>query len=196
MNADLIQSSRQGDLDAFNRLVLENQKRVFNHAYRMLGSFEAADDVTQETFIRAYRKLHQFRGGSFLSWVLRIATNLCFDEMRYRKRHPAQPLEPENEYGEEIESPAWVRDPNPLPEEIVDTVELGEAIQQALNKLSPDFRLTVTLVDIQELDYAEAAVIMGVSIGTVKSRLARARAQLRKTLKPAPVHAEDQYAYA
>lgn len=182
MTAELLNAANKGDLDAFNRLVLAHQGQVFNHAYRMLGNFDSAEDVTQETFIRAYRKMHQFRGGSFKSWILRIATNLAYDEMRFRHRHPVQPLEPLDEYGEENESPGWIRDPGPLPEDAVETIELREAVQSALNRLPAPFRTAISLVDIQEMSYIEAADVMGVSIGTVKSRVARGRSLLRDAL--------------
>jgi RNA polymerase sigma-70 factor (ECF subfamily) len=179
----LLAAVRQGDLEAFNRLVLRHQDRIFNHALWLLGDHAAAEDVTQDAFVRAFQRFKQFRGGSFRSWVLKIATNLSYDEMRYRKRRPAQPLEPEDEYGETIESPYWIRDTGPLPEESVEMTELGETLQNALNQLPAQYRAAITLVDIQELDYLEAAEVMSVSIGTVKSRVARGRSLLRTALK-------------
>ena len=90
----LIQSALDGDLDAFNRLVLAYQDMVYNQAYRMLGESQTAQDATQDAFIAAYRKLHTYRGGSFRAWLLRIVTNLCYDELRRRKRRPVTPLRP------------------------------------------------------------------------------------------------------
>lgn len=87
----LIQDALQGDLDAFNRLVLAYQDRVYNQAYRVLGESQAADDATQEAFISAYKNLRSFRGGSFRAWLLRIVTNACYDELRRRKRRPNHP---------------------------------------------------------------------------------------------------------
>ena len=101
--ASLIQAARQGDLDAFNRLVLAYQDRLYTQAYRLLGEAEAAEDATQEAFISAYRNIHTYRGGSFRGWLLRIVTNACYDELRRRKRRPTQPLEPLDEEDEEIE---------------------------------------------------------------------------------------------
>ncbi|MBE9524041.1 MAG: sigma-70 family RNA polymerase sigma factor, partial [Chloroflexi bacterium] len=115
--AALIQDARQGDLTAFNRLVLAYQDMVYNQAYRVIGEPGAAEDATQEAFISAYRKLHTYRGGSFRGWLLRIVTNACYDEMRRRKRRPVAPLEPQNKEGEEIESPRWMIDPGESPEE-------------------------------------------------------------------------------
>jgi len=99
----LIQEARHGDLNAFNRLVLAHQDQVFNLTYRMLGEMEPAEDAAQDAFISAYRNLNGYRGGSFKAWLLRIATNACYDELRRRKRRPTIPLEPVNEDDEEID---------------------------------------------------------------------------------------------
>ena len=183
--AGLIAAVRLGDLDAFNRLVLNYQARVFNHAHWILGERENAEDITQETFIRAFRRFNQFRGGSFRSWILKIATNLCYDQMRYVKRHPVQPLEPTIDDEEQPETPLWITDPRPLPEAEVEAAELRETLQRALNDLPAPYRSAVSLIDIQELSYIEAAAILGVPTGTVKSRLARGRSLLRDTLSNA-----------
>jgi RNA polymerase sigma-70 factor (ECF subfamily) len=179
----LIQDACRGDLDAFNRLILAYQDRVYSQAYRILGEPQAADDATQEAFISAYKNLRSFRGGSFRAWLLRIVTNACYDELRRRKRRPTTSLEPLDDAGEEIESPSWLADPGELPEDNVLRAELGQAIQNCLEKLSADFRVVVVLVDVQGLDYLEAASVIGKPLGTVKSRLARARNQMRNCLQ-------------
>jgi RNA polymerase sigma-70 factor (ECF subfamily) len=178
----LIQAARGGDLDAFNRLVLGYQDLVYNHAYRMIGEEESADDATQNTFISAYNHLGSFRGGSFKAWLLRIVTNACYDELRRRKRRPTVPLEPLDDTGEEVESAHWMVDPIDQPEKQVEQAELQRAIQHCLDNLPSDFRSTVIMVDIQGLDYFEAAQAIGKPIGTIKSRLARARLRLRDCL--------------
>jgi RNA polymerase sigma-70 factor (ECF subfamily) len=178
----LIQAARGGDLDAFNRLVLAYQDLIYNQAYRMIGEEESADDATQNAFISAYNHLSSFRGGSFKAWLLRIVTNACYDELRRRKRRPTVPLEPLDDTGEEVESPRWMIDPADRPEEQVQRNELQKAIQHCLDKLPDDFRLAVVMVDVQGLDYSEAALSMGKPIGTIKSRLARARLRLRDCL--------------
>jgi RNA polymerase sigma-70 factor (ECF subfamily) len=178
----LIQAARGGNLDAFNRLVLAYQDLVYNQAYRMIGEEESADDATQNAFISAYNHLNSFRGGSFKAWILRIVTNACYDELRRRKRRPTVPLEPLDDAGEEVESPHWMEDPTDLPEEQVQRMELQNAIQHCLDKLPDEFRVAVVLVDIQGLDYSEAADSLGKPIGTIKSRLARARLRLRDCL--------------
>jgi len=179
----LINDARQGDLDAFNRLVLAYQDLVYNQAFRVLNDPQAADDATQEAFISAFKNLRSFRGGSFRAWLLRIVTNACYDELRRRKRKPTTSLEPLDDSGDEIESPHWIADPGELPEDNVVRVELGNAIQNCLEKLPVDFRVVVVLVDVQGMDYLEAADVIGKPLGTVKSRLARARSRMRDCLQ-------------
>jgi RNA polymerase sigma-70 factor (ECF subfamily) len=178
----LIQAARDGDLDSFNRLVIAYQDLVYNQAYRMIGEEESADDATQNAFISAYNHLSSFRGGSFKAWLLRIVTNACYDELRRRKRRPTIPLEPVDDAGEEVESPSWMVDPTDRPEEQVQRLELQNAIQHCLDRLPDDFRSAVVMVDVQGLDYSEAAESIGTPIGTIKSRLARARLRLRDCL--------------
>jgi len=179
----LICAARKGDLDSFNRLVLVYQDMIYNQAYRMMGEPETAEDATQDAFISAFRKLGTYRGGSFKAWLLRIVTNLCYDELRRRKRRPTTPLEPVDNDDEEIESPRWLSDPGESPEEVTEREELARALEHCLKGLSPEFRAIVTLVDLQGLDYTEAALIVGRPLGTVKSRLARARLRLRSCLQ-------------
>ena len=179
----LIRSAQRGDLEAFNRLVLHYQDVVFNQAYRMMGESEAAEDATQETFISAFRNLHSFRGGSFKAWLLRIVTNACYDELRRRKRHPTTSLQPSDNEDDEIETPRWLRDHSETPEEQLERDELGSAIRHCLDDLAPEFRAVVILVDIQGLDYGEASAVTQKPIGTIKSRLARARMRLRDCLQ-------------
>ena len=179
----LIQDAQQGDLDAFNRLILAYQDRVYNQAFRVLGESQSADDATQEAFISAYKNLRSFRGGSFRAWLLRIVTNACYDELRRRKRRPTTSLEPLDDAGDEIESPHWIADPGELPEDNIVRSELGQAIQDCLNQLPIDFRVVVVMVDVQGMDYQEAANVVGKPLGTIKSRLARARNRMRECLQ-------------
>src|SRR3989304_6478435 len=165
----LIHSARGGDLDAFNRLVLAYQDIIYNQAYRVLGDNQAADDATQETFISAFHNIRSFRGGSFRAWLLRIVINTCYDELRRRKRRPTTPLEPLDDTGEEIESPRWVADEAALPEEGVERTGLRWAIQHCLDQLPLEFRVIVTLIDIQGMDYTEAAVVIDKPLGDRKS---------------------------
>jgi RNA polymerase sigma-70 factor (ECF subfamily) len=179
----LIQAAQNGDLDSFNRLVLAYQDMVYTQAYRMTSESATAADATQEAFISAFHHIRSFRGGSFRAWLLRIVTNACYDELRRRKRRPTVSLEPLDEAGEEIESPYWMEDPGETPETHQDRVELNEAIQHCLEALPPDFRSAVILVDVQGMDYEEASSALGKPLGTIKSRLARARMRLRDCLQ-------------
>jgi len=182
-DTELVSAAKQGNLNAFNELVLKYQNQVFDHASRLLGNHQVAEDITQDAFILAFRNIHQYRGGSFRAWLLKIVTNLAYSEMRTWKREPLHGLESVNEDGETNESPFWMKDPNPGPEEATEIGELRETLEYALNKLPAIYRTVVSLIDIQRLDYKEAASIMGVAIGTVKSRLARGRLQFRRILK-------------
>lgn len=178
----LIHRAQTGDLDAFNQLVLHYQDRLYNAAYRILGDADEAADAAQEAFIAAFRKIGSFRGGSFQAWLLRIVTNQCYDLLRQRKRRPAMPLEPDY-FGEEaFESPRWLADDRPLPEEQTALRALDAAIQRCLDALPDAFRVVAVLVDVEGLAYAEAARLLRKPIGTIRSRLARARARLQDCL--------------
>lgn len=179
----LVNDAIQGDLDAFNRLVLAYQDMGFNLAYRMLGDPVLAEDATQDAFLSAYKHLNTFRGGSFKAWVMRMVTNTCYDELRRQQRRPTTPLEPVNDEEDEIESPSWLADGNPSPEETVESGELDRAIQHCLGVLSPEFRSVVILVDVQGMDYDEVAAAVNTPLGTIKSRLARARLRMRDCLQ-------------
>jgi RNA polymerase sigma-70 factor (ECF subfamily) len=179
----LIQSAQQGDLDAFNRLVVSYQGVAYNVAYRLMGDDAAAQDATQDAFVSAYRNIRSYHGGSFKAWLLRIVTNGCYDELRRRKRRPQTPLEPEAEDGSEGADPAWLADPGETPQELAERVELNTAIQRCLNQLEDEFRAAVVLVDVHGMDYTEAAAILKRPLGTVKSRLARARGRLQECLQ-------------
>jgi RNA polymerase sigma-70 factor (ECF subfamily) len=180
----LVSDALRGDLDAFNRLVLAYQDLAFNVAYRMLADEDLAADAVQNAFISAYKNLRAYRGGSFKAWVMRMVTNGCYDELRRQKRRPTVSLEPVNrEDGEEMESAEWLRSDDPQPEEAFDTAELEHALQHCLENLPLDFRSVVVLVDVQGMDYEEVSQSVSVPLGTVKSRLARARLKLRECLQ-------------
>ena len=179
----LITSAQQGDLDAFNTLILHYQNAVFNTAARILGDDDLAQDAAQDAFISAFQNIKSFRGGSFKAWLLRTVTNACLDELRRQKRKPTTPLEPETSDGEEIDSPKWLADKGMTPAQKAEADELEHAIQHCLNELPVEFRAAVVLADVQGLDYAEAAAASRVPIGTIKSRIARARSRLRECLR-------------
>lgn len=176
----LIREAKKGNVNSYNRLVLHYQQAVYNVAYRIMGEPQAAEDVTQETFISAYHALNRFRGGSFKSWLLRIATNACYDELRRRKRRPQSSLD---ELTEDNESFAFLSSPGLGPEAQQQSLELMEAVEDCLKTLPDDQRITAVLGDVEGYDYQEIADITRVSLGTVKSRLSRARSKLRDCLQ-------------
>jgi RNA polymerase sigma-70 factor (ECF subfamily) len=179
----LIQSAQTGDLEAFNALVLAYQDTLFSTALRILGDGELAADATQDAFLSAFRSLNTYRGGSFKAWLMRTVTNACYDELRRRKRRPTTPLEPDTSDGDEMETPRWLADPSLTPEQKAEADELEHAIQHCLENLPFEFRTVVVMADIQGLDYIEVATATRVPLGTIKSRLARARLRLRECLQ-------------
>ncbi len=181
--AALIGYAKKGDLDAFNRLVLAYQDMAYAVAYRILGDPDQAADATQNAFISAYRGIRGFRGGSFRAWLMRIVTNACYDELRRKQRRPSVPLEPLGSDGEEIDSPSWMEDPSEGPEQAVVRTELAQAIQHCLEQLELEFRSVIVLVDVEGFNYAEAAEVLGTPLGTIKSRLARARLRVQDCLQ-------------
>ena len=194
----LIQDAQRGDLEAFNLLVISYQDCVYNTALRVLGDGELAADAAQDAFIKAFRSIGSYRGGSFKAWLLRTVTNTCYDELRRKKRRPTVALEPETDDGEEMDTPRWLADPGLSPEEKLELDELEHAIQHCLEKLPDDFRTVVVLVDIEGLDYAEVSKVVRSPLGTIKSRLARARLKVQdclqafKELLPSVFRLEDE----
>jgi RNA polymerase sigma-70 factor (ECF subfamily) len=175
----LLERAAQGDLAAFNLLVEHYQTTVYNLCLRMLSAPQSAEDATQEAFISAYRYLSSFRGGSFRSWLYRIATNACYDELRRWKVRRASSLDAE---GEEDGAHAEAVSGEPTPDQVAEQTELRDAIQSALSALPADQRAAIVLCDIQGLEYDEIARVMRCSLGTVKSRISRARMKLRAAL--------------
>jgi len=177
----LIQAARDGNLEAFNTLVLRYQDSVYGVTYRIMGEGAGAADAAQETFITAYRKLSTYRGGSFKGWLLRIATNTCYDTLRYHKRRPATAIEDmpgaDREDGPPLPSHAET------PEQAAQRSELNDAIQGCISALKPDQRIILVMCDVEGYNYQEIADTVGINLGTVKSRLSRARASVRNCLQ-------------
>lgn len=177
--ASTLEAARQGDVAAFNRLVVQYQTLVYNVSLRTIGNRDDAADATQEAFVSAYRSIGTFRGGSFKAWLLRIAVNACYDVLRRRQRRPAGSLDELNEQGDvEVAAPDGLG-----PEAAAIGAETAGAIEAALATLPADQRVLVLLCDVQGLSYEEAADATQVALGTVKSRLSRARARLRDHLR-------------
>ena len=188
-----ITQASNGDLDAFNQLVLKHQNVAYHHALAMLNDEWLAEEVTQEGFLKAFQNVGSFRGGSFRAWLMRIVTNTAYDWLRQSARRPSQPLFPKDAHGEEMESPYWLADPNALVEDIVERNESEKFLYRKLDELQDIYRDIITLIDIQGFDYLEAAQALKVPVGTVKSRLARARLQMKEKLtskmeRKSPVH--------
>ena len=178
----LIEAARRGEVESFNALVRLYEGRVYNLCYRMLGDADSAADAAQDAFLSAFRNLRSFRGGSFRSWMLRIATNTCYDVLRARKRRPSVSLDADAG-DEEDSSPLQIADHAEAPDEFALRRELAVAIQRGLTHLPEEQRVILILSDIQGMAYEEIAQITNTNLGTVKSRLSRGRARLRDVLK-------------
>jgi RNA polymerase sigma-70 factor, ECF subfamily len=178
-----VQRLRANDDAAYDELVRVYHASIFHVAYRMLGDSGDASDVVQEIFLKVFRNINGFKGESSLkTWIFRIAFSEILNRLRWwkrRHRHATVSLDEDqngNGYGYQLS------DSTPGPEQILQSKEQEQAIQQALKKLSSDHRSIIILRDIEGFSYGEIAEVLGVSIGTVKSRLARARADLKKSL--------------
>jgi RNA polymerase sigma-70 factor, ECF subfamily len=190
----LIARAQRGDRAAFNRLVELHQAGAYALALRMLGDPDTAADVTQDAFFSAYRAIGSFRGSSFRAWLYRIVSNGCYDTFRAQSRRPSVSLEatlederegePAGQGGQHADArlPAALIDATWDPERTALRGEVIERIQSALLRLGPEQRLALVLSDVQGLSYDEIAAVMGTSLGTVKSRIARARGHLRDIL--------------
>ncbi len=179
-SAVLIAEAQQGSVEAFNALVLAYQSQVYNLACCILRDEAAADDAAQEAFISAYRALGDFRGGSFRAWLMRIVVNACYDQLRLRRRRSAV-LWSDCEALDEEANPRLV-DHAESPEERVQRGELAALLERAMVGLPQDQRLVLVLADWLEYTYEEIAAALNMPLGTVKSRLARARARMRTAL--------------
>jgi len=173
----LVERARSGDLTAFNDIVAIHQGFLHALVGRIVPDRDQADDVTQEAFFRAYRQLGSFRGGSLRSWLARTAVNAALDLQRARKRRPVQPYP-------ELEDDSWQppAGEDADPEATVTRAERTRALSEALAQITPDQRAAIVLFDVEGYDYGEIAVMTGVSLGTVKSRIHRGRLALRDLL--------------
>ena len=178
----LIRRAQRGDADAFEQLLLEHQKNVYNLCYRMAGNPDDAMDLSQETFLRAWRCLDQYQFASaFSTWLYRLCSNICIDFLRKRRRQQTVPLTFEDADGEE--QTYAVPDPAPLPEEQVELKLTRETLAAAMAQLLPEHRAVLQLRVVNEMSYEQIADVLDIQIGTVKSRLSRARNQLKKILE-------------
>jgi len=176
--AALLERHRQGDVQAFGEIYEQFEAMVYNLALRMSGSPADAEDIAQETFIRAYRHLRKFKGKSSLkTWVFRIALNCSNTRLRRRGRRLAHRIDDSEP---ELERAA---DERRSPEERVVATDLSAAVRSGLDQLPVHYREAVLLRDFEDMNYSEISEVLGVRIGTVRSRIARGRQQLRQLLE-------------
>ena len=175
--AAIVRKVLGGDANAFETLVLEYEKNVYNIALRMTGNSEDAADMTQEAFIKAYNSLQSFRGDSkFSVWLYRIVSNVCLDFLRSKNRRPTVSLSVEDDDGEDAQLD--VADESQSPELLLDRKLMRDSVRRGLDSLPPDYRQILLLREIQGLSYDEIAQALSLEVGTVKSRIFRARKRL------------------
>ena len=175
--AAIVRKVLGGDANAFETLVLEYEKNVYNIALRMTGNSEDAADMTQEAYIKAYNSLQSFRGDSkFSVWLYRIVSNVCLDFLRSKNRRPTVSLSVEDDDGEDAQLD--VADESQSPELLLDRKLTRDSVRRGLDSLPPDYRQILLLREIQGLSYDEIAQALSLEVGTVKSRIFRARKRL------------------
>ena len=177
----LLTMAMGGDVDAFNHLVAVHQNAVYGFAMSLTRQPAAADDVTQETFISAFRSITRMRSGNVRAWLLRIARNKAYDHFRRQNRRRESSVDEEDAL-----FIATLTDDNPSPHAVAVNSELREALEHCVGGLSDEHREVIVLIDVQGESYDEASEICGVNIGTVKSRLNRARRRVRDCLRGFP----------
>jgi RNA polymerase sigma-70 factor (ECF subfamily) len=173
---ELVRRYLQGDKEAFSTLVKRHETRVYNVCLRILGNREDARDATQDAFLTALRKLSQFRGeAAFTTWLHRVAVNACYDALRKRKRQPMLRLAADDDHQREVEPGPTIPDP-------ADALAAGIDVARALSQVPEDYRIALVLADVQDLPYEDIARVLGVPLGTVKSRVHRGRIALARAL--------------
>ncbi|MGI8424614.1 MAG: RNA polymerase sigma factor [Chloroflexota bacterium] len=191
---ETIARAQAGNRVAFNQLVIRHQDQVYTLCFRLTGNAEDAADATQEAFLSAFKHVADYRGGAFTAWLLRIASNACHDLHRYRKRRPAASLDASPDGGAEDESASRdIPDESPGPETETLRGELTGVLQQGLLALPEDQRLAVVLCDQYGYDYQSIADLTDAELGTVKSRINRARRKMRDFLHPHRELLPDRY---
>jgi RNA polymerase sigma-70 factor (ECF subfamily) len=175
-DAALVARAREGDREAFTELVMHYQVPLFNLALRMVGSRDDAADIAQEAFLRAWEKLRTLKGNPFKSWLFQIAVNLCYDHFRRRKRVAAMPEEGQEAHVVSLGLPV------PDPAERAEAGERARIVRDSINGLDPDLRTALILRDVNGLAYEEIAAVIRAPLGTVKSRIARARGHVQERL--------------
>ena len=183
VDKDLVQKVQQGDKRAFDLLVIKYQRRIMRLLTRLISDPAEVEDVAQETFIKAYRALPPFRGDSnFYTWLYRIAINSARNWQAARGRRPLQAQEYENDEGETFSSLDTLTDIN-TPESMMVSRQVADTVNAAINQLAPELRTAIVLREIEGLSYEEIAETMDCPIGTVRSRIFRARESIAEQLR-------------
>jgi RNA polymerase sigma-70 factor (ECF subfamily) len=183
---ELIRSFQSGEKSAFDQLVIRHKDRIFNLCYRFLGDYNEANDYAQETFIKAFKSLKRFRfESSFSTWLYRIAVNNCKNRLRsLEKRYQGKMVSIETpSYSGENNPALEIRDNSPSPDNELESKEKSALIQTAINSLPAEQKMVIILRDIEGRSYEEIAEATGLALGTVKSRLARGRMELKTKLR-------------
>lgn len=177
-------TAAQGNVNAFNELVARHERIIYNLCYRMLGTAQEAEDATQDTFLKAWQAANSFRGGVVRPWLIRIATNRCYDKLRSSARQRVDSLTTDEDGSIEIS----LVDPDDSLNPVLryEQLEVSDFLQASLDQLHPDQRIAVLLCDVHKYSYEEAAAVLGVPKGTVKSRAFRGRERLRELLSSNP----------
>jgi len=178
--AELVRRCRAGDGAAWEEIVTTFSRRIFNLAYRFTSSTEAAEDLTQEVFIRIYRTLDQYdaKQGDLANWLMRLARNLVIDDYRHRQRNP------QNSFADDVEDHTFhLHAVGSSAQKDLERREMAKQVQEAIDKLPMDLRTCVILRDIEELTYQEIVDVLKIPEGTVKSRINRGRIELAKILR-------------
>ena len=181
--ADAIAAAQRGDLAAFNRLVTAYQGLAYSVAYRTLQNPDSAADAVQDSFVKAYKAIAAFQGGSFKSWIIRIVANTCYDLLRTRQHRMTDSLE---DLPVDEDQAVQLEDPAESPAAFAERMELSALIEQSIAALPADLRLVLTLCDVHGYSYEEIAEMVQAPMGTVKSRISRARARIRDLLLRQP----------
>ncbi len=184
----LIARCKQGERDAFDDLIRLYERRVYNYAFRLCGRYDEANDVASETFLRVYNSLANFRGdSSFITWLFRITTNVYLDEKKRQRARPSESLDEMLDL-EEATVVRQIEDPSAGPAEVAENRERSDLLQEAISSLPDPQRMMIVMYHMDGLSYEEIAEALDSPIGTVKSRLNRARLSLREILKPLQEH--------
>jgi len=179
----LVARCLKGDKDAYESLVRKYQQRIFNIIYRITGSDDEVEDIAQEVFLKIFKSLETFReASSFFTWIYRMTVNACFN--RIRKRNPALSLDDPDLVGFVERKKLGEEEEGQNPEYLMETGELSSAIRRAIDSLPPDYKAVIILRDIEGLSYQEIAEVLERPVGTVMSRLYRARKELKERLAP------------